>query len=303
MEEEYVMDAQHEATVVVGVDGSVMAMRAVRWGAAEAGRRDLPVRLVSAVGGDAAPVAHPELVTKYRDVLVERARATLAEAAAVVRREASGVEVETHLVTGHPVAVLRAEADRAQVVVIGNRGLSRVEGLLAGSVSVALATHAACPVVVVRGPDREASETASLPVVVGVDGSPTSESAVGFAYESAASRRVGLVAVHVWSEVVADAELAALLDQQAIEDGEHRLLAERLAGWAEKYPDVVVERVVTRDGPAHALLEQASRAQLVVVGSRGRGEFAGLLLGSVSNALLHRAPCPVAVARSADAGR
>ncbi|MHA6781780.1 universal stress protein [Pseudonocardia saturnea] len=192
--------------------------------------------------------------------------------------------------------MLRAKADRAQVVVIGDRGLSRVEGLLAGSVSVALTTHATCPVVVVRGPDRE---TVSLPVVVGVDGSPTSESAVGFAYEAAASRRVGLVAVHVWSETVADAELAALLDQQAIEDGEHRLLAERLAGWAEKFPDVVVERVVTRDGPAHALLAQASRAQLVVVGSRGRGEFAGLVLGSVSNALLHRAPCPVAVARPA----
>ncbi|MHA6782133.1 universal stress protein [Pseudonocardia saturnea] len=299
--EEFVMDALHEATVVVGVDGSVMARRAVRWGAAEAGRRGLPVRLVSAVGGDAAPVAHPELVTRYRDVLVERARATLAEAADVAGREVPGVEVETQLVTGHPLAVLRAEADRAQLVVIGDRGLSRVEGLLAGSVSVALATHAACPVVVVRGP--EAAGTASLPVVVGVDGSPTSESAVGFAYESAASRRVGLVAVHVWSDTVADAELAALLDRQAIEDGEHRLLAERLAGWAEKFPDVPVERVVTRDGPAHALLEQAAHAQLVVVGSRGRGEFAGLVLGSVSNALLHRSPCPVAVARSVDAAR
>lgn len=297
------MDAQQRATVVVGVDGSVMAMRAVRWGAAEAARRGLSVRLVAAVGGDAAPVAHPELVTRYRDILVEKARAAVAGAAATVGREAPGVEVETQLVTGHPVAVLRAEADRAQLVAIGDRGLSRVEGLLAGSVSVALATHAACPVVVVRGPDRDPSETASLPVVVGVDGSPTSESAVGFAYESAASRRVGLVAVHVWSDTVADAEMAALLDRQAIEDGEHQLLAERLAGWAEKFPDVPVERVVTRDGPAHALLGQAARAQLVVVGSRGRGEFAGLVLGSVSNALLHRSPCPVAVARPVDAGR
>lgn len=294
------MDAQHRATVVVGVDGSVMAMRAVRWGAAEAARYGVPVRLVSAVVGDAAPVAHPELVTRYRDVLVERARARLVEAAAVVGRENPDVEVETQLVTGHPVGVLRAESERARLVVIGDRGLSRVEGLLAGSVSVALATHAACPVVVVRGP--ETAGTATLPVVVGVDGSPTSESALGFAFESAASRRVGLVAVHTWSDTVADSELAALLDWQAIEDGECRLLAERLAGWAGKFPDVPVDRVVTRDGPAHALLEQATRAQLVVVGSRGRGEFTGLVLGSVSNALLHRAPCPVAVARAADAG-
>ncbi|WP_308284467.1 universal stress protein [Pseudonocardia oceani] len=163
--------------------------------------------------------------------------------------------------------------------------------------SVALAMHAACPVVVARGP--RSSGTASLPVVVGVDGSSTSESAVGFAYESAASRRVGLVAVHVWSDTVADAEVAVLLDREAIEDGEHRQLVEGLAGWAEKFPDVAVERVVIRDLPAHALLERAARAQLVVVGSRGRGEFAGLVLGSVSNALLHRAPCPVAVVRPA----
>ncbi len=148
-----------------------------------------------------------------------------------------------------------------------------------------------------------ASMTVSLPVVVGVDGSPTSEAAVGFAYEAAASRRVGLVAVHTWSDTVADPELAVLLDRQVIEDGERRVLAERLAGWGEKFPDVAVERVVTCDGPAHALLGRAAGAQLVVVGSRGRGEFAGLVLGSVSNALVHRAPCPVAVVRPADAGR
>ena len=295
------MDVQHSPAVMVGVDGSVMAMRAVRWGAAEAARRGVAVRLVSAVLGDTAPVEHPELPLRYWDAMVERARVTLAEAAAVVGREVPGIEVETELVTGHPVAVLRAEAERALLAVIGDRGLSRVEGLLAGSVSVALATHAACPVVVVRGP--EASGTAALPVVVGVDGSPTSESAIGFAFESAASRRVGLVAVHTWCDTVADIELAVLPDRQAIEDGEHRLLAERLAGWAEKFPDVPVERRVIRDGAAHALLDQASRAQLVVVGSRGRGEFAGLVLGSVSNALLHRAPCPVAVARAPHTGR
>lgn len=298
-----VTDAQHGAAVVVGVDGSVTAVRAVRWGAAEAARRGVPVRLVSAVRGDAAPVAHPELVTRYRDVLVERARAALAEAVAVVGLEAPGLEVESQLVTGHPVAVLRAEADQVRLVVIGDRGLSRVEGLLAGSVSVALATQAACPVVVVRGPDHETSETASLPVVVGVAGSPEGDPAVGFAFESAASRGVGVVAVHAWSATFADGDLAELLGWQVIEDGERRLLAERLAAWVEAFPEVPVERVVARGGPAQALLERAARAQLVVVGSRGRSEFAGLVLGSVSNALLHRAPCPVAVVRPVAAGR
>lgn len=288
------MDVQHAATVVVGVDGSVRATQAVRWAAAEAERRGLSLRLVSAVGGDVAVVPHPELAQPYEQMLVERAREALDAGAADVARDTPGLRVETVLMSGHPVAVLREQSREAQLVVIGDRGWSRVEGLIAGSVSVALATHAHCPVVVVRGADR----SAPAPVVVGVDGSETSEAAVAFAYEAAASRRVGLVAVYVWSDMFADPLLVPLTDTAAMNDEGRRILAERLAGWAEKYPDVAVERVVARDRPAHALLAQADRGQLVVVGSHGRGEFAGLVLGSVSNTLLHRSPCPVAVARS-----
>lgn len=204
--------------------------------------------------------------------------------------------MRTELVTGHAVAVLREASERALVVVIGDRGLSRVEGLLAGSVSVALAAHADCPVVVVR--EQEVSGPDDRPVVVGVDGSPGGEAAVAFAYEAASFRHVGLVAVHTWWDLIADPVLAPLLDMAAIDEDERVVLAERLAGWAEKYPDVAVERVVTRGRPAHVLLGQAARAQLVVVGSRGRGELAGLVLGSVGNTLMHRSPCPVAVVRS-----
>lgn len=290
------MDVQHAATVVVGVDGSVPAMQAVRWGAAEAQRRGMPLRLVAAVGSDVAVVLHPELAQWYEKVLGERAREALDGCAAAVARDTPGIRVETVLVSGHPVAVLREQAREALMVVIGDRGWSKVEGLIAGSVSVALATHAECPVVVVRGADREGA--ASAPVIVGVDGSETSETAVAFAYEAAASRRVGLVAVYVWSDQFADPLLIPLTGTAAMNDEGRRILAERLAGWADKYPDVAVERVVVRDRPAHALLAQADRGRLVVVGSRGRGEFAGLVLGSVSNTLLHRSPCPVAVVRS-----
>lgn len=290
------MDVGDRAAVVVGVDGSVRAVEAVRWGAAEAARRGVPVRLVAAVHGAADRVLRPELVQRYEDILAAHARDALVDAAAVAVRDAPGVEVESELVTGGAVAVLREAAERALLVVIGDRGLSKVEGLLAGSVSVALAAHADCPVVVVRGP--EASGPDERPVLVGVDGSPAGEAALAFAYEAASFRHVGLVAVHTWWDLVADPVLAPLLDWEAIEDDERLLLAERLAGWAEKYPDVAVERVVTRGRPAGVLLGQAARAQLVVVGSRGRGEFAGLVLGSVSNTLLHRSPCPVAVVRS-----
>jgi nucleotide-binding universal stress UspA family protein len=289
------VDAHTRRPVLVGVDGSVRATEAVRWGAREASRRGVPLRLVAAVHGAADRVLRPELVKRYEDVLAERTVAALADAGSLALLEAPGIEVESEPVTGDPVAVLCAEAERALVVVIGDRGLSRVEGLLAGSVSVALATHAGCPVVVVRG--RDGAETAGLPVIVGVDGSPGSEAAVAFAFEAASFRRVGLVAVHTWWDTFADPALAPLFDWDVIELDENLLLAERLAGWSEKYPDVAVERVITRARPSHTLLDRAARAQLVVVGSRGRGEFAGLVLGSVSNTLLHRSPCPVAVVR------
>jgi nucleotide-binding universal stress UspA family protein len=190
--------------------------------------------------------------------------------------------------------VLVAESRQAQLVVVGDRGLGGFTGLLLGSVAVGLAAHAASPVAVVRG----AAPSPDGQVVVGVDGSPTSEAALAAAYEAAAARRVRLVAVHTWWDFLIDTTLAPLLDWEAIEGDEHVLLAERLAGWAEKYPDVEVRRVVARDKPAHSLLQQATGAQLVVVGSRGRGGFAGLLLGSVSHSLLHHAPCPVLVVRA-----
>jgi nucleotide-binding universal stress UspA family protein len=288
------MNASHTGrTVVVGVDGSADALRAVCWAADEAGRRRVPLRLVNAFGWTEGVVG-----ARYRGILLERARDLIATAAAIAREQTPGLEIEEQVIVGFPIGVLSAEARHAQLVVLGSRGESRIEGLLAGSVAVALAAHAACPVVVVRGRELSVDEAAGLPLVVGVDGSPVSEAAIAFAYEAAAARRAPLVAVHTWRDLVADPALAPLLDWDAIEDDERRLLAERLAGWSEKYPDVRVQRIVTRDRPAHQLLEQAAKAQLVVVGSRGRGEFAGLVLGSVSNALVHKADCPVAVVRT-----
>ena len=292
------MNAQHiRPTVAVGIDGSHSARRAVRWAAAEADRRRARLRLVTAFGWEADQVVHPELVQRYRDILLDRARSRLREAAAAAEREVPDIELEQQLIVGHAIPVLSDEARRAQLVVIGDSGLGRVDGLLVGSVAVALAAHASCPVVVVRGTDQEPSATEALPVVVGGDESPTSEAAIAFAFEAAAARQVPLVAVHTWGGLVAEPALAPLLDWEAIEANERQLLSERLAGCAEKYPDVQVERLVTRGRPAHSLLEQAARAQLVVVGSRGRGGFSGLVLGSVSHAVLHRAPCPVAVVR------
>ena len=293
------MDPQHiRRMVVVGVDGSESGLRAVRWGAAEARLRGAPLRLVIAFAWTIAPgPGNPRHSERYRDVLLARAREQLVEAAAVAELEQPDVVVEQQLIVGHPIPVLGAESARAQVLVVGDCGLGRIGGLLAGSVAAALAAHAPSPVVVVRGAEREPSE-GSMPVVLGHDGSATSEAATAFAFEAAAARHVPMVVVHTWSDLMFDPSMAGvMLDWEGIEVEERMRLSQRLAGWSKKFPDVAIEQVVTRDRPAHSLLEQAARAQLVVVGSRGRGEFAGMVLGSVSNALLHRAPCPVAVVR------
>jgi nucleotide-binding universal stress UspA family protein len=283
--------------VVVGVDGSSSALDAVRWAAGEAGRRRTTLQLISAFGWlETNHLGDHGLGGRYREALLRRTRAEVSAAAEAAAEAAPGVEVSERVVDGFPVPLLVAASRRAQLVVLGDRGLGGFTSLLVGSVAIGLAARAECPVVVVRG---ERSSDAG-PVVVGIDGSRISEAALAFAFEAAAIRKVPLVAVHAWTDSVLEAAVAPLLDWDAIEADEHRLLAERLAGWSEKYPDVAVRRVVARDRPAHALIEQATgtAAQLVVVGSRGRGSAAGLVLGSVSHAVLHHSPCPVAVVRA-----
>ena len=276
--------------VTVGIDGSDSALQAVRWGASEAARHRVRLRLVIALERSRTDAAGEGLAA----VLSDRARQRLAVAAAVAVREAPDVDLEQQLVVGHTLSVLCAEGRRARLVVIGDRGTGL--GLPAGSVAVGLAVQAPCTVVVVHGPPR--SESDFRPVVVGVDGSSGSDAVIAFAFEAAASRRVALVVMHTWSDVTVEPEITAQLGWDAMRADARRMLSERLDAWTQKYPDVHVDQMITRDRPAAELLQQAARAQLVVVGAGGRGEFGGLLLGSVSHAVLHRAPCPVAVVRT-----
>jgi nucleotide-binding universal stress UspA family protein len=292
-------DVMNPRAVLVGVDGSPSAMVAVRWAAAEAARREAPLRLVSAFAWPHHALRRPGGQEQmHREVLLSATREQLGVAADAAVRDQQGLVVQQQLIVGSPIPVLAEEAGRAQLLVLGDLGLGRVEGLLVGSVAGALAPHGPCPVVVVRGHDQP---PASLPVVVGVDGN--SDAAIAFAFEAAAALRVSVVAVHSWWQPVFEPEMAAVLfDRRAIQAEEERVLAQRLAAWAEKYPGVSVEGRVIADSPAVGLLEQARAAQLVVVGSRGRGAFASMVLGSVGNVLLHRSPCPVAMVRPETAG-
>ena len=161
--------------------------------------------------------------------------------------------------------------------------------------ALAIASSNPGPVAVIHPGQRPAGRG---PVVVGVDGSPTSDSALAFAFEAAVSRGADLVAVHSWNEARVDASVPAheiIIDDAQIDEDEAASLSERLAPWRERYPDVAVRPTIARGRSTPTLLHYAHDAQLIVVGSRGRGGFVGLLLGSTSHGLIARSPCPVVV--------
>ncbi|MCA1190092.1 universal stress protein [Saccharopolyspora sp. 6T] len=287
--------------VVVGIDGSGTARGAVRWAAREAARRGTTLRIVYA-DVFALPVL-PELPglpwprEHHAPVRVEVEK-WLAEAADSARSESPGVPVETESCPGTPPSVMIDESRGAELVVVGDRGLGGFTGLLAGSVALAVAAHSHSTTAVVRGRSDRGQGLVDGPVVVGLDGSREAELLLAHAFEAAAAWEAPLHVVHTWDIVGVDATwLRVGPAEDEVRHREQLLLAELLAGWCERYPDVVVDRFVERGSAAGALLSYPDGARLVVVGARGRGGFSGLLLGSTSQALLHHAPCPVLVVR------
>ncbi|PXY35838.1 universal stress protein [Prauserella flavalba] len=294
------------STIVAGVDGSTSALHAVAWAAAEAAPRREKLRLVAAY---LVPEhGYPSFLTTVRELregLRAQGEDRLREAREAAEKAAPGVDVETVLVEADPTVTMLAESRTARVVVLGSRGLGGFSGLLVGSTAVALAAHGSCPVVVVRGRGAEGVPPTEGPVVVGVDGSPASVVAIEFAFAEAAARDVPLVAVRTWNDAMLEATVRMYplsVNPDDIDAEERALLEAQVDAVREDYPDVPVEPVLARGRPARTLLEQAERAQLIVVGSRGRGGFRGLLLGSTSRALVTHATCPVAVVRPPETG-
>lgn len=286
-----------ERPVVVGVDGSGSSAMAAAWAADEAARRPAPLRIVHA---DQWPSVRPPAPPQVQQPMRRFAMTLLQDAVDAAHARHAELAVDSQLGTGTPIELMLAESRTAQLVVLGSRGLGGFAGMLLGSVASAVAAHGSSPVVVVRGPDLESPPPAEGPVVVGLDGTDRDTPALRFAFDFADRVAAPLTAVHTWSDVPLDApagEWHRFMDWEAVQEGEYRLLAERLAGWQQEFPDVKISRVVTRDRPVRSLLEAADSARLLVVGSRGRGGFTGILLGSTSQALLHHAPCPVAVVR------
>jgi nucleotide-binding universal stress UspA family protein len=294
------------ATVVAGFDGSPESRHAVRWAAHEAVSRRAVLRVVHVFSPPLIELTRIHLPGETVAVESLRAEAQQAvdDAADDCRRELPQLDVAAEVRMGHAATVLSDAVAGADLLVLGPHHLSRTYAVLLGSTSAELARKSAAPVVVVRG-EREARRAERDPaqfdrVVVGVDGSATSVDAIGFAYDFASRHRATLVAVLAWNEAPSAVSPgpAWQLDWTDVDEACRRELAESLAGWEERYPDVVVHReVTTAQLPAQALLTAAQEADLLVVGSHGRGAVRSILLGSVSHAVMHYAPCPVAVVR------
>lgn len=284
--------------ILVAVDGSAASRVAVDWAARDAARRGLSVTLVHVLIPPAV-MTFPEvpIPSGYLQWQEDSGREILDSASKLVE-DATGdhpVEVTTEMVSGPAVSTLVNLSKDAQLIVVGCRGRGALARSLLGSVSTGLVHHAHCPVAIIHDEDPLTSQPSEAPVIVGVDGSPASERALGIAFEQASYRGVDLVAVHAWSDTGVF-EFPGI-DWSSMQSIGEETLAERLAGWQERYPDVPVRRVVVADRPAHQLVEQSESGQLVVVGSHGRGGFAGMMLGSVSTAVVHGARMPVIVAR------
>ncbi|MFJ8145959.1 universal stress protein [Streptomyces sp. NPDC096048] len=289
--------------VVVGVDGSASSLAAVEAAAREARARGAGLRVVHAFVWPAMRVPlGPSPLGPSEGGLRKMADRLVAEAVERARATAAEVDVSRAVVTGDSLTVLEAESRAAELVVVGSRGMGGFVGLLVGSTAVHLAAHGRCPVLVVRE-----EPSAEGPVVLGVDGSAAGERAVEFAFAEAELRKAPLVAVHAWTTWNApmpapqDASAPYANPPGALAGQEERLLSEALAGHRARYPGVVVEQRAVHGRSREALIDASLSAQLLVVGARGRGGFAGLLLGSVSQALLHHAHCPVAVVRAVGA--
>ncbi|GAA0950232.1 universal stress protein [Virgisporangium aurantiacum] len=288
-----------DGRVVVGIDGSKESLTAIDWAVADLRVRPRRLHLLHACGwsfvglplrGDGLHLS-VEVRTPEGAYLV--AEKLLAEA---VGRVDINVPVTTEISTDVPGRALLTASRTAGLVVVGAQGTGSFAGLLLGSVASQVTAHGRCPVVVVRP-----VPVADGPVVVGVDGSPASQRALAFAHDYAAAHNRVLVALHAWRWPVPAGPgepVPLVYDRDLLRSAEERVLGAAIAALPPDPPVPVEPRLVAgRASPA--LIEASAGASLTVVGSRGRGGFTGLLLGSVSHQVLHHAVGPVAVVHAA----
>ncbi|MGY1933825.1 universal stress protein [Nocardia gipuzkoensis] len=290
--------AQPNPPILAAVDGSASSYQAVAWAAVEAALHRCALHIITSMAiptgfGPGISLGKTDLEWMRRD-----GERVLTEAERVARTATSGEEpsLTTEVSFELVIPLLIGRSAQARMLVVGSRGLGAFQRGLLGSVSTATTHHARCPVAVIHGISAIDAVSARQPVLVGVDGTDNSVPAVGLAFEEASRRKVDLVALHAWSDT--SGLDVPVRGWDAARESAEALLAESLAGWSDRYPDVAVRRIVTANRPARSLLEESANAQLVVVGTHGRGGFMSTVLGSTSNALLHSVEVPMIVVRS-----
>ncbi|WP_113703734.1 universal stress protein [Nonomuraea lactucae] len=279
--------------IVVGVDGSVPARAAVEWAVNDALRMHEPLRIVHAM--DRSPYEIAKFpAAEWPDPLVRGGQKILAEALALARDRQPSVEVTTELIEGSPAAVLCEQGEGATEVVVGSRGHGGFAGALLGSVSDHVAGRAHCPVVVVHGERRPVRGQ----IVAGVDDEPECEPALAYAFEQAALRGATLRALNAWQLPVHAFAPELAFDLDDIRATQHQVVRRALERFEKEYPQVTVVEDVQTAHPVEALARASAEADLLVVGSHGRGAIGAALLGSVSRGVLHHTHGPVAVVRA-----
>lgn len=282
--------------VIVGYDGSDGSVLALRWAVQAAAARHRMLQVVTTWTMPAADLGIGASSTVQTDLIEElrqEAQQTNDEGLKIAAE--AGVNASGEVVVGRPAAVLVDRSEGAELVVVGSHGSGGITGLLLGSVSRQVAAHAKCPAIVAR-PEPEGAKD----IVVGVDGSQHSLKALGWAFDQASFMGASLHVLHSWEipPTWTMVELPSYEPETLIRDfgnAEMRETAEVISGFRDTFPDVQVRQEVVKGAPVKSLLKAGEHAALTVVGSRGLGGFRGLLLGSVSHAVVHKAAGPVAV--------
>lgn len=283
--------------IIVGADGSEHSLRAVKWAAEEADLRRQPLTIVHAAAPWLYDTPVDPRLSAVRKWLLTNGEEVVEEAVTAARAREGGIAVDGKVVPGGAAKALLEQARNAAMVVLGGHGAGTVAGLLLGSTALQVVAHTPVPAVVVR----HLEPSASGEIVVGADLAAAGEPALAFAFEEASIRAVRLRAIHAWSDPgsAGPGDMMPLVyDPQIVAEGRARRLGEALAPWRDKYPDVEIVTEVVHGRPVRILSGASARADLLVVGTRGRGGFTGLLLGSVSHGMLHHAHCPLAVVPS-----
>jgi nucleotide-binding universal stress UspA family protein len=291
------MSSSMQGGVVVGLDRSQQSWAAVELAADMAVRRRRHLTLIHAFEPSQYLVRPAQdLVADATGVLRNAAERLSDDALDVVRAFHPGLAVESRVEPGSAVSLLLEASEHASLIVVGSRGTGGFTELLLGSTTLHVAGHASCPVIAVPAAGDVPRERRG--VVVGVDGSPRSEVAIAFAFQEADELGEGLTAVHAWHDITRTGTGTMMplgYDPREVLQEERLALAESMAGWQDKFPDVEVRNRVVAGHPVRVLAAESERSRLLVVGCRGLGSVRSIVLGSVSHGVLQHANTPVAV--------